>query len=101
MLPGVRHAGERRGESLSPAGSACGGVAIGFGEIVGPILGQRLDQERRLGAVLDRLEAQRTVAAAIGDDQFVNGEPFGAWNLDEHAAAIGNGGGDRIGDQVV
>ena len=31
----------------------------------------------------------------------MNSEPLGARNLDEHAAAIGNGGGDRIGDQEV
>ena len=100
-LPRLRHSGERRVEPQAPTRSARGGVAIGFDEIVGPILGQSLDQKRRLSAVLDGFEAVRPVLATIGDYEFVNCKPLGARNLNQHAAAIRHGGGDRIGDQEI
>jgi hypothetical protein len=76
-LPRLRHSGKRRGEPLAPARSARGGVAIGFDEVVGPILGEGVDQKRRLSAVLDGLEAVEPVLAPIGDYEFVNRERSG------------------------
>jgi len=101
LRPRPRHARECRGQPLPPARSARVGVGVGLDKIVGPILGERLHQKRRLGAILGSLEAVRPVLTTVSDDQFMDRVPFGSRNLHEHDAPVGHGGSERSGYQEI
>lgn len=59
------------------------------------------DQELGLKPVLAGLQAFGAANPAIGNDELVDGKPFGARYLDQYAIAIDRGRLDRFGNQVV
>lgn len=56
---------------MAPGGARAPRGLVGFGEIIGSLLGKHVDQEGCLGAILVGL-GRGAAAAAIGDDQLVD-----------------------------
>src|SRR5262249_20782069 len=98
--PNARIPPQRRIQRLLPLPPLRARFGVGGGELVRPVLRQRLDQRGGLGAVLDRLGASGS-AAALGDDQLVHGEALRRRDLQRRAFAIERHGRNGIADQEV
>ena len=84
-----------------PTRPARQGIFVSLGQIARAVLGQRLDQKRRLTPVFAGFQLVRPASATVGDDQFVDGIAFGPGNLHENTRTVEDGGPDRLSDQIV
>lgn len=68
-------------DPLQPLRSTRQRVLLGFRELVRPVLGENRDKQLGLCAVLSCLQLIGPAFAPVGDNQLVDGEPFGSWHL--------------------
>ena len=100
-IPCRGHAFEAGGDPIAPPRALREGMAIGLGQIVGPIVNENADEERGLGPILARLRLVRTALPSAGHDQLVDREALGARDLHKDAGAVKSQRVNRLRNQEI